>query len=287
MTQPQLKLLQTITDLRVGQGSAVGAVDLPVMRETHTDWPTLPGSSLKGALRSRAELLDLGDNTVIRAFGSEAEDDPRMGELRFREATLLALPLRALRGTFVLVTCPLALARFAREAAGAPSLPPAPPVSALRVHPERVDSTTVIRRGKTLDISEQAHAHGVIIVEDLDLELYGCDGVAAWSDYLAEWCGPMAPTHHLALVHDDVFAHATRFYTRIRTRAAIGPDGVVVKGDLFTTEALPPETLLWTTLIADDNDLAHATLPNDGEAFVMGGHTSVGCGRLAWYGRIT
>ena len=42
--------LFTRTPLHVGCGSSVGIVDLPVLRERTTGFPTIPGSALKGSL---------------------------------------------------------------------------------------------------------------------------------------------------------------------------------------------------------------------------------------------
>src|SRR5208282_4538362 len=58
--------LHAQTSLHPGSGTALGTVDLPVQRERHTKWPTIPGSALKGVLRDlcreRAKL-DFEDDT--------------------------------------------------------------------------------------------------------------------------------------------------------------------------------------------------------------------------------
>ena len=43
--------IHALTSLHPGSGTALGVVDLPVQRERHTQWPTIPGSALKGVLR--------------------------------------------------------------------------------------------------------------------------------------------------------------------------------------------------------------------------------------------
>ena len=48
--QTKIMTLFTRTPLHVGSGSAVGAIDLPVMRERHTQFPVIPGSAIKGVL---------------------------------------------------------------------------------------------------------------------------------------------------------------------------------------------------------------------------------------------
>lgn len=48
-------VLETITDLHIGGSSAfsaIGAVDSPVIRDARTNMPMIPGSSLKGKLRT-------------------------------------------------------------------------------------------------------------------------------------------------------------------------------------------------------------------------------------------
>ena len=49
MTSKILTLF-TRTPLHVGAGASVGAIDQPIIRERHTGFPIIPGSSLKGVL---------------------------------------------------------------------------------------------------------------------------------------------------------------------------------------------------------------------------------------------
>ena len=44
--------LKAITPLHIGAGQGLGYIDLPIVREVHTNYPYIPGSSLKGALRN-------------------------------------------------------------------------------------------------------------------------------------------------------------------------------------------------------------------------------------------
>lgn len=80
--------LKVLTGMHIGGGSAfsaIGAVDSPVVRDTRTKLPIIPGSSLKGKLRTllaRSLAQDItnlpepnGDNDVIRRlFGASAPD---------------------------------------------------------------------------------------------------------------------------------------------------------------------------------------------------------------------
>jgi len=279
-------LLQAVTPLLVGEGTAVGSTKLVIARERHCRWPFIPGSSLKGALRARAERLGCDPQRVVEIFGApppqpgeEAPESP--GSLVFNQATLLALPLRSLAGGFLLVSCPLALARLARELGVDLEIP--------AVDEDRV----LIAPGKSQrfgfpvqNLALDERSTGIVMLEDLDWLLTEDLRVEPWTALLGRWAADL-PLEHLALVNDALFDHACAAWVPVRTRAAIGPDGIVRDGQLFTQESLPPETLLWTTLEAPlparDHLQADSLLPRQGRAWVVGGHQSTGAGRVAWY----
>lgn len=273
-----IRLLQAITTVRVGDGSATADVSLPVLREKHTGWPVLPGSSLKGALRARANALGEDQVAIERVFGPAAESEADdygeisgvVGTARFDEAVLLALPVRSLSQTFALLVSPLSLARFAR-ALGRTDLP------ALR---PQLDEAIVGGAGQLGQSEIGNRSRGVVFLEDLDLNGVVDEGLEAWRSLIAERCDEDWFGDRLTVVHDDVFAHACRAWLDLRTRNAMGKDGVVEEGKLFSVEGLPPETLWWWSVRGDDGGL----LPEEGETFALGGHQSVGLGRVAWYG---
>src|SRR5262249_8552836 len=103
------------TALHPGSGTALGVVDLPIQRERHTLWPTIPGSSLKGILRDTCRRNDNGID-LFTAFGPEtAEADKYAGALSLTDARILAFPVRSLRGVFAWVTCKVVLDRLNRD----------------------------------------------------------------------------------------------------------------------------------------------------------------------------
>ncbi len=121
----QLFFLQALSPLHIGVGEGAGHINLPTAREVTTQYPYVPGSSIKGVLREEAEQSNppqndrrYGADPVVLAFGppSERAGDAR-GGLVLSDARLLFLPMRSLIGGFALVTCPLILRRFARDAA--------------------------------------------------------------------------------------------------------------------------------------------------------------------------
>lgn len=68
-TQSRILYLFTRTPLHVGAGASVGAIDQPIIRERHTGFPILPGTSLKGVLRDTATRDELPKSEVDSIFG--------------------------------------------------------------------------------------------------------------------------------------------------------------------------------------------------------------------------
>jgi CRISPR-associated protein Cmr4 len=128
----KLLYLFTRTPLHVGAGSSVGAIDQPIVRERHTGFPIIPGSSLKGVLADlwSTDTLNDGKGKISRdlakditwLFGSDSDTAASAGALSIGEARLLAFPIRSAKGSYAWVTSPLLLARAARD--GIPGVTP-------------------------------------------------------------------------------------------------------------------------------------------------------------------
>ena len=83
-------VLETKTGMHIGGSSAfaaIGAVDSPVIKDIRTNKPMVPGSSLKGKIRSLLarkydkELADKPDDDakcITRLFGSAKKDGARL-----------------------------------------------------------------------------------------------------------------------------------------------------------------------------------------------------------------
>ncbi len=117
--------LHAQTALHPGSGTALGVVDLPIQRERHTQWPLIPGSSLKGVIRDACRRKAGNEDRLFAAFGPDTADaDKHAGAISITDARILAFPVRSLRGVFAWVTAPAVLERFNRDAglAGMPQL---------------------------------------------------------------------------------------------------------------------------------------------------------------------
>lgn len=95
----KLEIIGTIyvkTGLHIGGSSdiaAIGAVDSPVMKDTITQNPLIPGSSLKGKMRTLLakqyndgpKKWDEDDERIIRLFGTSKKNHVRIGRLLFSD----------------------------------------------------------------------------------------------------------------------------------------------------------------------------------------------------------
>lgn len=93
--------IEVLTGMHVGGSSAfsaIGAVDSPVMRDARSNLPLLPGSSLKGKMRTLlartynkdwVENQDKDDPRILRLFGSAQKKAARRGRLLFSDIFLV------------------------------------------------------------------------------------------------------------------------------------------------------------------------------------------------------
>jgi CRISPR-associated protein Cmr4 len=277
----RLLFLHAQTAIHPGSGTALGTVDLPVQRERHTHWPTVPGSALKGILRDRCretakqdyqdeyeERQENGqtwralkrtqrrvaneDNAeLVAAFGPGGkidESNAHAGALSVTDARILAFPVRSLKGVFAWVTCPAVLDRLNRDLklAGLPAL----------------SGNAVPQLQKTATEDQAACAKDSPLLVDgnkLVLEEFEFARIAE-ADALVKWVAARATPDsatqtrlrsHLAVLHDDDFGHFVRHATEVVARVALDYERKTVKqGALFYQEFLPAETLFYSLVLA-------------------------------------
>jgi len=114
MTGMMARILGLVAETHVhpGAGQSEQAIDLPVARERTTGFPFVPGSSVKGAMRDRAERMFGRDSDEIKRVYGEAEG---AGDLVVSDARLLLLPVRSLSRAYVWLTCPYLVERLRRD----------------------------------------------------------------------------------------------------------------------------------------------------------------------------
>lgn len=242
----KLLLVHALSPLHAGTGQGVGILDLPIAREKGTNYPYLPGSSLKGVLRDACARGEQTKGNTFGLFGPETNNaSDHAGALVFTDQRLLLFPVRALQGTFAWVTCPLVLERFRRDALELE-------------HPETVPAVPILVSGEHAAVpagSVLAHEKRIYL-EDLDLKAQAEDPTAL---ELAKWLGarlfPASDASgqawrsqllkRLCIVPDDVFSFLVETATEINARIRLKPETkTVADGGLWYEENLPAETVL-------------------------------------------
>ncbi len=240
--QARMLFLHALSPLHVGTGQGVGVIDLPVAREKGTGIPIVPGSSLKGVLRS---LVD--DETLRKkVFGPDTSAaHEHAGSVQFGDLHLLFLPVRSLRGTFAWVTSPFLLQRFTRDMAWVENglaLPQAPalPGEDVCFVPNQPHSDLVLENGAAK-----------VILEDLDLHAIEDATLAQWAATLAPQIFPGDATwqnlfkERVCLVHDNVMRFLLDTALEVTARIRLDEQTKTVQtGALWYEEALPAETIM-------------------------------------------
>lgn len=265
--------------IHCGTGQAVGGIDLPIAREKPTNLPLVPGSSIKGVLRS------LSDDTQqhLAVFGPPTDRAHEFaGAVQFSDARLSFLPVRSVRGTFAWVTSPYLLRRLVQDLAevGVPGLSPPPPAD----H----EDTAIVAQGSRLV------ADDMVAFEDFDFKR---SESAAWTQFAQlvanvffhEQSERVFFVQRACLVHDDVMSVLLQTCTEITARIRLDPESKTVEnGALWTEESLPVESLLSGLVVASPTDKRHtpetlfahvdALLSAQGGALQLGGNASIGRG---------
>ena len=304
----RLLMLLTETPLHAGSGSELGAVDLPIQRERHTELPTVFGSGVKGVLRAalrqdqnravvealcgpdpRAQArADAGEGAGESTAGEGAGESTAAAEpaltasaLAVGDARLLLFPVRTVGPAFAWVTAPFCLARLKRDlhrtdAALAQKLtiPDVVPGEALvtKEFPSQSASgvAKVILEDYELTAQPLPKPHSSLPGALVDL-LPGTDpALDYWRNLLPE---------ALVIVSDDLLRDFTRHATEVVTRVRLDPDEkTVVKGNLWTEEYLPADTLLYSVLRLNEpraeKHLANATNANATNANATNANTT-------------
>lgn len=226
------------TSIHAGTGQNVGAVDLPIQREAHTGWPCVFGSAMKGALRGHAEMRGGMDEATIPLVFGPANPSDHAGALAVTDARILLLPVRSLTGHFKWATCPAVLARLTRDlqmigkAGKAAGFQP-------QNEPD-VGTVATQSGGNSIFLEEFQFTQVQVALTDVITELakFGIEEEAL--------------EKQLVIMHNDDFADFCRTARAVTPHIAIdNARKTVVGGSLWYEETLPPDTLLYTMLLAN------------------------------------
>lgn len=123
-----LYLIENLTPLHAGSGEAnFGVIDNLIQRDPITNYPMIHGSSLKGALREymmdrleypKKNSSDQEEQSRYNRIQSVFGDEEVAGMVRFVDAHLLAVPMRASEHPYYLCVSPQSIKNYC-EMAGA------------------------------------------------------------------------------------------------------------------------------------------------------------------------
>ncbi len=250
--------------LHPGAGTSTGAIDLPVQREVHTEYPLIPASSVKGSLRDQAE--DRTDKPIVdglfgpevvrrgsRGAGTSSDDNPHYaGALSVGDAKILLFPVRSLTRSFCWITSSIVLSRLWRDlrASGMePSWRPPRPV-------------------KVQHALAAGDVPAKLFLEEMDFDVAVDEQVTAFASSLAcvmsaDIIGQAFHTKlssDVIVVSDEEFKYLVKYATQVSARTqltsnkttdkTIGANGKEEQGNLWYEETLPPETVFYVPLSA-------------------------------------
>lgn len=247
--QNVLLFLYTETPLHAGVGSSVSVVDLPIQRERTTQYPIVQGTGVKGSLRSHC-ASNAPQTEVEAVFGPENERDASKyaGAIAVGDARIVLFPVRSLKGVFVYVTSQHALARLARDlsaanaAAGVPSI-----------------SFNLTGSGEALVSDTLVLVDNQVVLEEYSFAAKHNPSVAAWATWLADNALPQDAAYeywrkhlksYLVVLPEEDFRDFVVNSTQIETHVKLEQAKKTVKdGALWTTESLPPDSLLVSSVV--------------------------------------
>ncbi|MBS3932830.1 MAG: type III-B CRISPR module RAMP protein Cmr4 [Truepera sp.] len=250
---------QAITPVHAGTGQdSSSVIDLPVAREAATRFPVIPASSIKGVLRDGRE-----DEQAKKVFGSMENQ----GDLTLTDARLLLLPVRSYAGSFALITCPLVLQRWQRDAQALDAGVTLTGLNAPGDVQVFVTSSSQIKHGNK------------VILEDIDLDISGsADGLANALSQAIFGQQEMYFLERFALVSNDVFAYFCKTGMEVISRVRLESETkTVVGGALWYEEAVPAEAVFSCFALSRSNDFGEVMQK---PYLQIGGKGSVGRGLL-------
>lgn len=272
-----ISYLHVLSPLHTGTGQGTGIIDLPIARETTTNWPEIPGSSLKGALRSAADGV-LTDARIKEMFGPDISrnEDPSesSGKVWFGGARILCFPVRSFAGTFAWVTCPLALMSWKRDLETIGIQQTIPPFSIPTGNQVHTSTDSRLMSGPMVFL-EEIDLRNSSTHETQTLAAFLADSVFEdenWQEFF---------TKRLAIVADDVFTYLVSMTTTVSTRIRLeDARKTVADGQMWYEETVPPEAIFWHPIVDNDDAFSNDLKDLFARSFQVGGNATVGQGMV-------
>lgn len=250
------------TPLHFGSGTTLSYVDLPVERESHTNYPVMPSTGIKGVFRACYHQT-YGEEKAESLFGKGDEE----GKLTFIDGKILFFPVKSARGVFVWITCPMVLQRFERD-----------------MKLIKSDFKINFLESLKFDNDEQACAssdsitiNNFLILEELSFTKKSSIDFD-WIDQLKIGIDKS----RIAVISDDMFSYFIKNATEINARIRIDQiKGTVEEGALWYEELVPAESVFYSLVIERINGSAEELeklIKTYNQIFQFGGDETLGRG---------
>jgi CRISPR-associated protein Cmr4 len=260
MMRKEHYLLKVLTPLHIGAGQGLGHVDLPIVREAHTNFPYIPGTSLKGALRNleinqvarargerpsqveerlksdqkEEDILRLAKIFGVAGEGAEEGKEVGAGKVLFSDAFIVLFPAKSAKGIFSLTTCPYAINRFF-ELLGVEQRVKDVPEGKVKV-PSTKDHKNLINNNK-------------LLLEEFVFEAEESEELKKFVELVGTFVGE-ENKRRIVCVNDTDFKDFVSNYTEVQTHIKIDLDtGTVKEGALWTEEYVPAESIFAFSLV--------------------------------------
>jgi CRISPR-associated protein Cmr4 len=283
MMRKEHYLLKVLTPLHIGAGQGLGHVDLPIVREAHTNFPYIPGTSLKGALRNleikkvaekrgekpsqveerlksdqkEEDILRLAKIFGVAGEGAEEGKEVGAGKVLFSDAFIVLFPVKSAKGVFSLTTCPYVINRF---------------FELLGIE-QRVKD---VPEGKVKVLSTKDHRNLInnkLLLEEFVFETEESEELKKFVELVGTFVEEKNKPR-IVCVNDTDFMDFVSNYTEVQTHIKINLDtGTVEEGALWTEEYVPAESIFAFSLVfLEELDFTPST------TFHLGGDITTGKG---------
>lgn len=215
----ELAYLYLLTPLHTGGTTQEGNL-LGIARESHTELPYIPSSTIRGRLRASVTDQDL----KYRLFGNEinAGDKLEQGSIWIGDGSILWLPVPSLSHGVVWISCPLLLQRWARLKQEALPIPDVSEKCA--VHPD-------LAQGKPIYLKDA-------ILKPNNLKAWG-----TWNQFMPDSSHTSGIKRAIVLPDQHC---ATLIQMSLWRQVKIKLDEhKTVDGGFRYEEAIPPDTLMY------------------------------------------
>jgi len=256
---------------------------LPIVREAHTNFPYIPGTSLKGALRNleinqvarargekpsqveerlksdqkEEDILRLAKIFGVAGEGAEEGKEVGAGKVLFSDAFIVLFPVKSAKGVFSLTTCPYVINRFFE----------------LLGIDQRVKD---VPEGKAKVFSTKDHRNLInnkLLLEEFVFEAEESEEIKKFVELVGTFVGE-ENKRRIVCVNDTDFMDFVSNYTEVQTHIKIDLDtGTVKEGALWTEEYVPAESVFAFSLVfLEELDFTPPT------TFHLGGDITTGKG---------